>query len=114
MGACCPGGPAPSRCPAWPTPPTGPCWRAACPSCGESPTADCQTSTRLVRVSDGTLIADLGTALSRRPRFSPDGKHLVAGALVMDLATRATVALPTDAALSVYLPDGRIAVAERS
>jgi WD40 repeat protein len=76
--------------------------------------ADCQTSTRLFRVSDGTLVADLGAALSRRPRFSADGRRLLAGARVMDLATRATIVLPVDAALSVYLPDGRIAAAERT
>jgi WD40 repeat protein len=74
----------------------------------------CQASTRLFRVSDGSLVAELGRALSRRPRFSSDGQRLLAGSMVLDLGTRTTLRLPVDAVLSLYLPDGRIAAADRS
>jgi WD40 repeat protein len=71
--------------------------------------SDLGCNTQLLRVSDGSLVQDLGRVLPQRPTFLPDGKRILAGSMVLDLATRVVTALPVDATVSIPLPDGRIA-----
>jgi WD40 repeat protein len=70
-----------------------------------------QTTTRLVRVADGTLVRDFGASLGRRPSLSADGAWLVAGTDLIHLATDTRRALDQPASISIFLPDGRIAAA---
>jgi WD40 repeat protein len=71
-----------------------------------------QTVTKLYRTRDGALVRDLGTSLSRRPTFSPDGAWIVAGSFVYPVLSGAPVILgpiPVDS-VSTFAPDGTIAV----
>jgi WD40 repeat protein len=73
-----------------------------------------EVNTRLYRMSDGTLLQNLGGGLSRRPAFSPDGRWIVAGDLVWELGTGRTIQLHADQVsvlLSAFGPDGTIATA---
>ena len=71
-----------------------------------------ETTTQLFETASGALVRDLGEGLARRPTFSPDGRWIVAGERLFNLQTRQTATLPIPAAASVFLPDGRIFVAE--
>jgi hypothetical protein len=73
-----------------------------------------QVNTRLLRVEDGSVIRDYGNALDRRPSLSPDGQWVVAGAVVFQLESGAGVTLDRNVVLSTFLPDGRIAAADRA
>jgi WD40 repeat protein len=66
-------------------------------------------TSRLVRVSDGSLVQDFGTSLPRRPSFSPDGAWIVAGTELVFVPTGAVAPLDADLEVSAFLPDGRIA-----
>jgi hypothetical protein len=70
--------------------------------------ADWRTDSTLVRVSDGAVMRSLGARLTRRPSFSPDGAWIVAGELVVHLATDSCAALSGGPTVSHFLPDGRI------
>jgi WD40 repeat protein len=73
-----------------------------------------QVNTRLLRVEDGSVIRDYGNALDRRPSLSPDGQWVVAGAVVFQVDSGAGVTLDRNVVLSTFLPDGRIAAADRA
>jgi WD40 repeat protein len=73
-------------------------------------------ATRLYRASDGMMLRDLVGTLKRRPAFSPDGKWLLAADVVWEIATGRTVMLhpdPRPTSVSVFLSDGRIALARQ-
>jgi hypothetical protein len=82
-----------------------------------------ETSVKIRRTSDGTLIKDFGS-LRRRPVFSPDGRWIVAGDEVHEVAGDRVVKLARDpdlvaagidphlSAVSTFLPDGRIALGD--
>jgi len=69
------------------------------------------TVSKLYRASDGALVRDFGTSLSRRPAFSPDGSWIVAGRAVFPLLSGPPVYLsPTPGdGVSAFAPDGTIA-----
>jgi hypothetical protein len=72
----------------------------------------CTAHTRLLRVTDGSPVADFGTTLSRDPTFLPDGTRVLAGSQVVDIASRAVIALPLETTVSIALADGRIVVGQ--
>jgi WD40 repeat protein len=72
--------------------------------------------TGFYRASDGQLLADAHGMLARRPSFSPDGRWVAAANQVANIASAATVQLPLtpayqNASVSVFAPDGSVAVA---
>jgi WD40 repeat protein len=68
----------------------------------------CVARSRLLRVSDGSMLEDFGTALARRPTFLPDGR-ILACASILDVTTHAMSKLPVESTVSIYVPGGRIA-----
>jgi WD40 repeat protein len=77
--------------------------------CSDGP-VDCPTHVRLLRASDGQLVRDLGAMSPRRPSFSPDGQAVVMGGQLVELETGRMAKLPVSSAVSLWLPDGRIAL----
>jgi WD40 repeat protein len=68
----------------------------------------------LNRSSDGVQLREFGSSLPRRPAFSPDGRWIVARDVAWEIASGRMVGLhadPTPTSVSVFLRDGRIALA---
>jgi WD40 repeat protein len=68
---------------------------------------DCASPvTSVLRASDGSTVQTVSGG--RNAVFSPDGKLVLAGGTVTDLATGATRALPMPAEVSLFAPDWTI------
>jgi WD40 repeat protein len=76
------------------------------------PDPDWTATTQLLRASDGSLVRDFGGTLGRHPSFSPDGAWIAAGGTLVHLASGAMTTFAPHIAVSVFLPDGRIAAAD--
>jgi len=73
-----------------------------------------ETTTTLWDAASGTAVRSLGAGLPRRPSFSPDGRWILAGDRLLDVKSGQESPLGVPAALSLFLPDGRIVVADTS
>jgi len=71
-----------------------------------------ETTTTLFDSASGAVLRSLGGGLSRHPTFSPDARWILAGDRLFDVKSGQESPLGVAAALSVFLPDGRIAVAD--
>ncbi|HEY1535884.1 MAG TPA: WD40 repeat domain-containing protein [Polyangiaceae bacterium] len=72
------------------------------------------TLTNLFDAASGAPLRSLSGDLPRRPTFSADGRWIVAGDRLIDVKTGHESALGVSAAISLFLSDGRIAVADAS
>ncbi len=72
------------------------------------------TTTTLLDATSGAPLRSLSGDLPRRPTFSPDGRWLVAGDRLIDVHTGQESGLGVPAEISLFLSDGRIAVADAS
>jgi WD40 repeat protein len=71
------------------------------------------TTTTLVSVPDGKVLTTFPQPFPRQANFSPDGSWIVAGPQVIHLASGTHRTLDVPASVSLFLPDGRIAAAQR-
>lgn len=62
--------------------------------------------TRLLRVSDGSTVMDLGDA--HTPHFSPDGRQLLVQGQLIELSSMEKTRVPGLSAGAIFLSDGRI------
>jgi len=72
------------------------------------------TTTTLLDAASGTVLRSLGADLPRRPTFSPDGRWILAGDRLIDVRSGEASPLGVPAMISLFLSDGRIAVADAS
>lgn len=72
------------------------------------------TITSLLDSASGTALHSVGRDLPRRPTFSPDGRWILAGDRLIDVKTGQESPLGVPAVVSLFLSDGRIAVADAS
>jgi WD40 repeat protein len=72
------------------------------------------TLTNLFDAASGAPLRSLSGDLPRRPTFSPDGRWIVAGDRLIDVKSGQESALGVPAVISLFLSDGRIAVADAS
>jgi WD40 repeat protein len=77
-------------------------------------TWDTTTTTNLLDAASGAPLRSLSGDLPRRPTFSPDGRWIVAGDRLIDVKSGQESALGVPAVISLFLSDGRIAVADAS
>jgi WD40 repeat protein len=73
-----------------------------------------ETTTTLWDATSGATLRSLDAGLPRRPIFSPDGRWILAGDRLLDVKSGEESPLGVPAALSLFLPDGRIVVAAAS
>jgi WD40 repeat protein len=72
------------------------------------------TLTNLFDAASGAPLRSLSGDLPRRPTFSPDGRWILAGDRLIDVKSGRESALGVPAEISLFLSDGRIAVADAS
>jgi WD40 repeat protein len=72
------------------------------------------TTTSLLDAASGTALRSFRRDLPRRPTFSPDGRWILAGDRLIDVKTGQESPLGVPAVISLFLSDGRIAVADAS
>ena len=72
------------------------------------------TTTTLLDTASGATLSSLGGDLPRRPTFSPDGHWILAGDRLIDAKSGQESPLGVPAVISLFLSDGRIAVADAS
>jgi hypothetical protein len=70
------------------------------------------TTTTVLDAASGTALRSLGDDLPRRPTFSPDGRWILAGNRLIDVKSGQESPLGVPAVISLFLSDGRIAVAD--
>jgi WD40 repeat protein len=72
------------------------------------------TLTNLFDAASGAPLRSLSGDLPRRPTFSPDGRWILAGDRLIDVKSGNESALGVPAVVSLFLSDGRIAIADAS
>jgi hypothetical protein len=72
------------------------------------------TTTTVFDAASGAQLHSLSGDLPRRPTFSPDGRWILAGDRLIDVKSGQESTLGVPAVVSLFLSDGRIAIADAS